>query len=72
MSDLEARLLAAHAHGDNAAMVELYQEAASTAPDPAEQAFFLTQAHVFAMEIAHPDAAALRQTLVRMGRETPL
>ncbi|APX11254.1 hypothetical protein [Tateyamaria omphalii] len=72
MSTLEARLLAAHADGDGMAMVALYREAAETAPTEAERAFFLTQAHVFAMEVAHPDARTLRDTLVRMGRETPL
>ncbi|WP_147104395.1 hypothetical protein [Tateyamaria sp. syn59] len=72
MNELEARLLAAHAAGDGKAMVALYCEAAEAAPSEDERAFFLTQAHVFAMETAHPDAARLRDTLVEMGRETPL
>lgn len=72
MSTLEARLLAAHDRGDGAAMVALYLDAANAAPTENEQAFFLTQAHVFAMETDHPLAADLRARLVRMGRETPL
>ena len=72
MNDLEARLLAAHAQGDSAAMVTLYQEAAALALSRPERAFFLTQAHVFALEIAHPDTASLRQALVEMGCESPL
>ena len=72
MTSLEARLLAAHAAGDGRAMVDLYLEAANAAPSEDERAFFLTQAHVFAMETAHPAASDLRAALVRMGRETPL
>lgn len=72
MKTLEARLLAAHAAGDGQAMVALYQEAAQAAATGDERAFFLTQAHVFAMETGHAAADDLRATLVQMGRETPL
>ncbi|WP_299041376.1 hypothetical protein [uncultured Tateyamaria sp.] len=72
MKPLDARLLAAHAQGDGRAMVDLYVEAAKAASGEDERAFFLTQAHVFAMETAHPSAVDLRNTLVSMGRETPL
>ncbi|GGX46873.1 hypothetical protein GCM10007385_13190 [Tateyamaria omphalii] len=72
MNDLEQRLLAAHTDGKQAALVSLYQEAATAAPSEHERAFFLTQAHVFALETAHPDAPLLRQMLIEMGRETPL
>lgn len=72
MTDLERRLLDAHANGNRAGLVALYMEAADRAATVDERAFFLTQAHVFAMETAHPDAAKLRTALVRMGRETPL
>ena len=71
MKALEAALLAAQDAGDRHALVTLYQQAAE-AVSGAERAFFLPQAHVFAMEVAHPQAAALRAQLVEMGREEPL
>ena len=72
MNDLDAALLSAHVAGDTAALVELYRQAAEAAQDTEAQAFYLTHAHVFAMEIGHPDAAKLRQRLVDQGREAPL
>ncbi|MDW4497671.1 hypothetical protein R5H30_06740 [Sulfitobacter sp. D35] len=72
MSDLDARLLAAHAAGDLDALVELYAEAAETARDDTARGFYLTHAHVYALERGHPKAAALRNRLVDMGREHPL
>ncbi|MEL6464433.1 MAG: hypothetical protein AAFQ58_05650 [Pseudomonadota bacterium] len=72
MSMLAQRLQAAHASGNISACVALYQEASARAPSEDERAFLLTQAHVFALEIAHPDTAKLRAELVRMGREQPL
>ncbi|WP_299657705.1 hypothetical protein [uncultured Tateyamaria sp.] len=72
MNDLERRVRDAYAHGDRAALVALYREAADGVATEDERAFYLTQAHVFAMETAHPEAQALRDALVRMGRETPL
>lgn len=70
--DLDARLLAAHAAGDRAALVGLYREAASQETDEPARAFFLTQAHVFALETGAPCAETLRASLIAMGRETPL
>lgn len=72
MSDLDARLLAAHDRGDGAALVALYREAAEAAPDDDARGFFLTHAHVFALEVEHPDTAHLRAQLIEMGREIPL
>ena len=72
MSDLDCRLLDAHARGDTAALVDLYQEAADSANDPEAEGFYLTHAHVFAMELNHPDTASLRQRLIDQGREAPL
>lgn len=69
MSELNARLLAAHADGDKAALVGLYAEAADRANGRDAAAFFLTQAYVFALDCGHPDAAPLRARLVAMGRE---
>ncbi|WP_415920350.1 hypothetical protein [Tateyamaria sp. SN6-1] len=65
---LEAQLLEAHARDDRAAMVALYRQAADAVEGDA-RGFFLTQAYVFALETAHPDAGALRAALVAMGRE---
>ena len=72
MSDLDARLLAAHAADDTDAVSTLDQEAAGAAADDTARAFYLTQAHGCALERGHPDAAALRAALVSMGREVPL
>ena len=72
MSDLNDRLLAAHRSDDKAALVTLYSEAAAAAPAPDAAGFYLTHAYVFALELGHPDAPALRAKLIAQGRETPL
>lgn len=72
MTDLDRDLLAAHAAGDISALVALYTHAAQAANNTDQAAFYLTHAHVFAMEIGHPDTPALRQRLIDMGRESPL
>lgn len=69
MSPLSARLDAALARGDGAALVSLYREAADQAASETEQGFFLTHAYVHALETAHPDAPDLRLILKAMGRE---
>ena len=69
---LDAALLAAHEKADHAKLVRLYQQAAAEAETAQMAGFYLTHAHVFAMEIGHPDTAALRQQLVNQGREAPL
>ena len=71
MSDLNARLLAAHAADDRSALVRLYARAADQAPSEDAAAFYLTHAYVFALDTGHADAAALRARLVALGRETP-
>lgn len=70
-AQLDARLLAAHAAGDRAALVTLYSEAADAAPQAEAGYFYLTQAYVFALEAGHDAAPALRARLVAAGRETP-
>ncbi|WP_299692356.1 hypothetical protein [uncultured Tateyamaria sp.] len=70
MNALNTALLDAHARDDRTALVALYQQAAEGAQDDA-RGFFLTQAYVFALETGHPDCAALRASLVAMGREAP-
>lgn len=72
MNQLDDDLLAAHESGDHWRLVTLYQQAAAETGDAEAAAFFLTHAHVFAMETGHPDAPALRQNLVAQGREEPL
>ncbi|WP_424986200.1 hypothetical protein [Microbulbifer sp. S227A] len=69
MTDLQERLLAAHAAHDHRALVDLYREAADTANCPDAAGFYLTHAYVFALEQDHPAAAELRARLVREGRE---
>ena len=54
MSDLETLLLDAHGRDDRPALVTLYSEAADIAPDEGAAGFFLTQAYVYALELAHP------------------
>ena len=71
--ELEAVLLAAHGRDDRRALAELYARAADLAEgdgDPDQACFFLTQAYIFALETAHPEAAALYGRLKRAGRET--
>ncbi|MBY6155654.1 hypothetical protein KUV47_20730 [Vannielia litorea] len=51
---LDARLLAAHAAGDGAALARLYAEAAERGGPGAE--FYLTQAWIFALEAGVPEA----------------
>lgn len=63
MNDLNAKLLAAHAADDLAALVTLYAKAAQIAPDTQAKQFFLTHAYVFALEQDHPDAPTLRDRL---------
>lgn len=70
MSDLQARLLTAHATGDGVALVALYTEAADRAVTEEAAGFFLTHAYVHALELGHGNALALKARLVAMGRET--
>jgi hypothetical protein len=72
MMPRDADLLAAHAAGDSRALVDLYAQAAKASRDPDRAAFYLTHAHVFALECGHPDTQALRAALITAGRETPL
>ncbi|WP_295314062.1 hypothetical protein [Roseobacter sp.] len=71
MSTLDARLLAAHEAGDQAALVTLYTQAADEAADEDAAGFYLTQAYIYGLELGHSATCALRARLVAMGRETP-
>lgn len=68
MSTLDARLLEAHERDDKPALVALYAEAAKLAFEEEAQAFFLTHAYVFALDIGSPEAASLRKRLQQLGR----
>ncbi len=70
MSDLDARLIAAHEAGDKPALVTLYTEAADGANDVDAACFYLTHAYVFALDAGHPSAATLHARLVAQGRES--
>lgn len=70
--DLERKLLAAHAAGDLAALVDGYAAAADLAEaagDVNRACFFLTHAWVFALEAGDARADRLRARLVAHGRE---
>lgn len=70
MSDLDARLLAAHKNDNRRALVELYTEAADGSDDLDRSAFYLVQAYVFALEVNHPAHKDLHQRLKSMNRES--
>ncbi len=69
MNDLDARLLAAHARDDRAALMGLYTEAGDTANELEAAWFYLTHAYVFALEAGAPEAAQLHARLKAAGRE---
>ena len=68
MSDLEARLLTAHATNDRRALVALYAEAADQADDHDTACFYLTHAYIFALETNDPAASELLAELRAQGR----
>jgi hypothetical protein len=72
MSHLDAKLIAAHEAGDAVLLADFYRQAAEAAASEEAAGFYLTHAYVFALEGGLPEAPALRQRLIDMGRETPL
>jgi len=68
MTDLDARLLAAHASGDKPALVDLYTQAADAAPTLDAACFYLTHAYIFGLELAHPAVPSLHARLAGHGR----
>jgi hypothetical protein len=68
MSDLDQRLLAAHAAADRAALVTLYCEAADASQCENARGFFLTQAFVFALDAGDARAEDVHRRLSVMGR----
>lgn len=69
MTELDARLLQAHAACDAFSLVTLYREASAAANDPVAQRFYLTHAYVFALEIGDARSEGLRAELVALGAE---
>lgn len=72
MKPLQDRLLDAHAAGDAVALVRLYCEAADASTSEDASGFYLTHAHVFALEAGLAEASDIRNRLIDMGRETAL
>ncbi len=68
MSALDARLLAAHAEDDTAALITLYTEAGEQAPEEVARAFYLTHAFIYALEAGDARAGTLHANLKDMGR----
>ena len=69
MSDLNARMIAAHAQDDTPGLIRLYTQAADEADSLDAACFFLTHAYVFALESGPPEASALRARLIAHDRE---
>ena len=69
MSDLDTRLLAAHAANDREALVALSAEAADQAASRTACALYFTHGYVLALESGSGFASVLRERLVRMGSE---
>jgi hypothetical protein len=69
MTDLDQRLLEAHARDDRPALIRLYAEAGETANDLDAACFYLTHAYVFALEAGAPEAGRLHARLKAAGRE---
>ncbi len=68
MTTLDAALLEAHVADDKSTLVQLYTTAADIATDLDAEMFFLTHAHVFALEIGDHREAALRARMKAAGR----
>ena len=68
MSDLDDRLLAAHSAGDQWVLVRLYAEAADQANGIDAACFYLTQAYIYGLELAHPSVPDLYARLDAEGR----
>ncbi|MBF9032556.1 hypothetical protein HKCCE3408_19325 [Rhodobacterales bacterium HKCCE3408] len=68
-TEIDTALQSAHAAGDRAGLSRLYALAADAVALPAETAFLLTQAYVFALDAGLPEATALKGRLQEMGAE---
>ena len=71
-ASLDTELIAAHEAGDQPRLVSLYTQAADeteAAGDIGACCFYLTQAYVFALACAAPEAEPLHARLLAHGRE---
>ena len=68
MTNLQDRLLDAHARDARMELVGLYTEAADATDDIEAACFYLTHAYVFGLEMNHPDVPALYDRLKAHGR----
>jgi hypothetical protein len=71
-SSLDQQLLDAHEENDHPALALLYAQAADKCEQSANidaACFYLTHAYVFALQEGMAEADALRQRLVKNGRE---
>lgn len=68
MTNLNARVIAAHASGDQAALVTLYTQAADATDDVDTACFYLTHAYIFALELGHADVPTLHARLAHHSR----
>ena len=68
-TQLNQKIIAAHKIRDDWLLVELYTQAADSSTDCDRECFFLTFAHIFALEQNHPSQSNLRERLESNGRE---
>ena len=72
MSNLDARMIAAHEAHDLPALITLYTQAADTANDIDAACFYLTHAYIFALEAGAPwveiDVRLCHGRAIRFGR----
>jgi len=68
--ELHEAILLAHEQENQEALVEHYQRAYALEldTDPDASYFFLTNAYVFALDINHPDADSIGETLRQANR----
>ena len=67
--DLHSRMLDAHARNDLRELAALYTRAADASQNLDAECFFLTHAYVFALDAGDRRATALKERLVKHGRE---
>ena len=66
---LDRAILAAHAGRDTPRLASLYARAARACQGRNDEAFWLTQAYILALDAGCDDATALHERLVALGAE---
>lgn len=69
MRDLQEKILTAHKIRDQVMLVVLYTEAADLEEDINIRCYYLTYAHIYALEMGLPAARILSKRLRDYGRE---